>query len=107
MASRPARNRQASSRVADGANSEAPSAVHQSVSADGDNTFNVVVQDLDPGCQCANRIDFTPGAFFQLDSNCVTDGVIIRRCLNQPPSTLDRFIITVAWMGRNPISKID
>ncbi|KAJ7353068.1 hypothetical protein DFH08DRAFT_804652 [Mycena albidolilacea] len=33
MASRPARNRQASSRVADGANGEAPGAVHQSVLA--------------------------------------------------------------------------
>ncbi|KAJ7312535.1 hypothetical protein DFH08DRAFT_896633 [Mycena albidolilacea] len=33
MASRPTRNRQASSRVADGANGEAPSAVHQSVLA--------------------------------------------------------------------------
>ncbi|KAF7363114.1 Dimer-Tnp-hAT domain-containing protein [Mycena venus] len=33
MTSRPARNRQASSRVADGANGEAPSAVHQSILA--------------------------------------------------------------------------
>ncbi|KAJ7257088.1 RlpA-like double-psi beta-barrel-protein domain-containing protein-containing protein [Mycena rebaudengoi] len=42
----------------------------------GSASIQVTVQDLCPGCQGSNGLDFSEGAMAALDSNYINDGVI-------------------------------